>query len=223
MAAQRGNHIGVGERHDGVELRGEFEQRRRLDRIDLVQRENLDAAKLRQPSQNGLDLRVEALSRIDEEGHSVGVARPAPGRGHHGAVEPALWREDARRIDEDDLRRALNGDAAHEAAGGLDLARDDRDLRPDELVDERRFAGVRGADEGDEAATRGGGAALTGRRIASILLRVHATPFSLPDSMIFSRVIKALAAPCSASRLAGPFASAGAKPGSSIDTVNSGA
>ncbi len=33
----------------------------------------------------------------------------------HGAVEPRLRREDAGRVDEDDLRLAVDGDAAHDA------------------------------------------------------------------------------------------------------------
>ena len=46
----------------------------------------------------------------------------------HGAVEPPPRRKNSRRIDEDELRHALDGDAAHERAGGLHFGRDDRDF-----------------------------------------------------------------------------------------------
>ena len=45
----------------------------------------------------------------------------------------------------------VDGDAAHERPRRLHLARDDRDLGADERVDQGRLAGVRRADEGDEA------------------------------------------------------------------------
>ena len=64
-------------------------------------------------------------------------------------------RENAGRIDEDDLRRAFQRNAAHQRARRLHLARDDRHLGADKLVEQRRFAGVGRADQRDEAATRG--------------------------------------------------------------------
>ena len=51
---------------------------------------------------------AEAALRVDHQHDDVGIARAAPGRGDHGAVEPALRREDAGRIDEDQLRRAIS-------------------------------------------------------------------------------------------------------------------
>ena len=113
------------------------------------------ALQLRQLFENRLDFLVHALARVDQQADDVGVARPAPGGRDHGAVEPALRRENARRIDEDDLRRAFERDAAHQGARRLHLARDDRDFGADQLVEQRRFAGVGRADQGDEAATRG--------------------------------------------------------------------
>ena len=101
---------------------------------------------------DGLDFGVDAFVGIDEQGGHFGVAGAAPGRSHHGPVEPAFRREDSRRVDKDDLGRAFEGNAAHRAARRLNLAGNDRDLRSDELVDERRFAGVRRADEGDKTA-----------------------------------------------------------------------
>ena len=101
-----------------------------------------------------LDFLVETLARIDEQRDDVGVGRARERARHHGAVEPALGREDAGRVDEDDLRRAFDGDAAHERARRLRLARDDRHLGADELIEQRRLAGVGRADERGEAAAR---------------------------------------------------------------------
>ena len=98
-----------------------------------------------------LALLVEPLAGVDEQADDVRVAGPAPGGGHHRAVEPALRLEDAGRVDEDDLRLALDGDAAHQRPRRLHLARDDRDLGADERVEQRRLAGIRRADQGDEA------------------------------------------------------------------------
>ncbi len=58
---------------------------------------------------------------IDQQQDHVRVRRPAPGGRHHGAVETAAWREDAGRIDEDELGSAFHGDAEHPCPGGLDL------------------------------------------------------------------------------------------------------
>ena len=44
------------------------------------------------------------LLGIDDQGDEVGIPCPGPGGIDHGAVEPALGREDAGRVDEDELR-----------------------------------------------------------------------------------------------------------------------
>ena len=59
--------------------------------------------------------------------------------------------EDAGRVDEDDLRVAVRGDAAHDGARRLHLVGDDRHLGADQLVDQRRLAGIGRADQRDEA------------------------------------------------------------------------
>ena len=130
-----------------VEIGGQPQQLFGRDGVDLVEHQDFRRAQLRQPGEDGLDLLVDALVRVDQQGHRVGVAGPAPGRGDHGAVEPALWRENAGRIDEDDLRRAFQRNAAHQRARRLHLARDDRHLGADKLVEQRRFAGVGRADQ----------------------------------------------------------------------------
>ena len=66
--------------------------------------------------------------------------------------------EDARRVDEHDLRVVVRGDAAHDGARRLHLVRDDRHLGADQPVDQRRLAGVGRADQRDEAGAGRGGA-----------------------------------------------------------------
>src|SRR5690606_2238888 len=50
-----------------------------------------------------------------------------------------------------DLGVALDGDAAHRKARGLDLLGDDRDLGARQPVHQRRFARIGRADDGGEA------------------------------------------------------------------------
>src|SRR5690606_17317908 len=65
--------------------------------------------------------------------------------------EPPPRSEEPRRVDEDDLGVALDGNAADAGASGLDLVGDDRDLGADHRVQQRRLAGVRLADQRHEA------------------------------------------------------------------------
>ena len=89
--------------------------------------------------------------------HAIRIARTLPGGRDHGAVEPTARHENAGRIDEDELRRPFDGDAADERARGLHLGRDDRDLGADECVEQSRFADIRRPDQRHEAAARGRG------------------------------------------------------------------
>ncbi len=90
-----------------IEPGGEFEERWRFNRIDLVEDKNLLGGILKQPGKNGLDLGIDASMDIDKQRGRIGIAGTAPGGRHHGPVEPAFWREYARRIDEDNLGRAF--------------------------------------------------------------------------------------------------------------------
>ena len=92
---------------------------------------------------------------VDHQQDQVGVLGPGPGGGDHRPVEPALGREDARRVDQQDLRVAVDRDAHQPGARGLRLGADDRDLLPDQRIDQRRLAGVGRADHRDEAAALG--------------------------------------------------------------------
>ncbi len=122
VAAQGRNHERVRKRESAVEPIGELEKLRRLNRVNLVQHQNLDAAHARQASKDGLDFFIHAFPRVHEQGDDVGVAGAAPSRRHHGPIEPPLGCEDSGRIHKNDLRRILDGNATYRAACRLHLA-----------------------------------------------------------------------------------------------------
>ena len=161
-----------------------------------------------------LDLLVDALGRIDDENDDIGVAGTAPGGFHHRGVEALLGAEHARRIDEDELAVALDGDAAHRNTRRLHLVRDDRHLGADERVDQRRLAGVGRADDGDEAAAR------SSRRRPMLAVHRHSCS-SAPATP--SRSSSARAAACSAARFEAPSPRAGAHPSMRTSEVKRGA
>ena len=174
-----------------------------LDQVDLVEEEKLRLAAFLERIQDRLRLFAHPrmrrlLLRVDQERQHVGVSRRAPGGGDHRAVEAALRREEAGRVDEDDLGLAAHHDAAHGRARRLRLAGDDRHLLADERVDQRRLAGVRRADQGDEAAAG----------------RAH---------VALQRSRKAWAAACSAARLELASPVSGSKPVSTTRMTKWGA
>ena len=136
-----------------VQLGGQVQQPLLLHAVDLVEHQQLRLAAL-QLAENPLDILIDALGGIDHQQHLIGIARPAPGRIHHRPVEPPARREDAGRVDEHELARAHDGDAAQRRARRLHLAVDDGDLGAHQGIDQRRLARVGRADHGDEAAAR---------------------------------------------------------------------
>ena len=180
--------------------------------VDLVQHQDFRVRTVASFVQDRLGLLVDAALGVEQHADEIGVMRAAPCRRHHRAVEPALGREDAGRIDQDDLRVVFDHDAADQRARGLHLARDDRDLGADQRVDQRRLADIGRADQRDKAAARRAGDARHPRRRHPSLL-----PPPTP-----SRAIITEAAAFSAARLLPPTPSAGASPGSSTATRNCG-
>ena len=154
VAGQRRNHEGRIELGLFIGDLGQQQQRVARHQIDLVEDQDFRRLHLGEPRQQRFRLLVDALARIDQHADQIGLVRAAPGRRHHGAVEPPLRREDSRRIDEDELRLAFERDAADQRAGGLHLVRDDGDLGADQRVEQRRLAGIGRADQRDEAAAR---------------------------------------------------------------------
>ena len=122
---QGGDHEGRGEWHALIEALRQAEQRFRAHDIDLVEGEHR-AAGGAEACQDGLDLGVEPGPAVDQQDDQIGIAGTAPGGLDHGAVEVAARREDARRVDEDDLATPLDRDAAQACPGGLNLVGDDR-------------------------------------------------------------------------------------------------
>ena len=126
-------------------------------RSTLLSTSTFGCAHVGELAEDRLGLLVDPLLGVDQQRHDVGVVRAAPGGRHHRAVEPAPRREDARRVHQHELRVADDRDAAHQRARGLHLAADDRDLGADQRVGQRRLAGVRRADQRDEAAAPSSG------------------------------------------------------------------
>ena len=108
-----------------------------------------------EPGEHRLDPLAELGRGVDHQQDQVGVLGPGPGGGDHRPVEPAARRENARRVDQQDLRVAVDRDAHQPRARGLRLGADDRDLLPDQRIDQGRLAGVGRADHRDEARSAG--------------------------------------------------------------------
>jgi hypothetical protein len=99
---------------------------------------------------------ADALLPVDDEQHHVGIGQLALDSPLHALGQRVAGTLHARQIDEDQLpfRLEVGGDPADRAAGGLRSHRDDRDLGPDQGVDQSRLADVGTSGEPDEAAAR---------------------------------------------------------------------
>ena len=195
----------------GFELRlcvGGLRQRQQVrfrDQVYLVQKQNFRLPHLGELAEDRFGLVIEPSLGVDQQARRCRHRAPGPRGRHHGAVEPAARRENPRRIDEHKLRLARDRDAAHQRARGLHLRRDDRDLAAGQRVGQRRLAGVRRADQRDEAAAR--------LPVFQPSLRSACTP---------SRSSMAAAAACSAARLDRPMPSAGSRSGNPTVTAKLG-
>ena len=141
-----------------VQLFGQGQQNRRLDPVDLVDRQN-DAGMghVGNAVQDTLHPVGDAAMRLDQQDDNIGIRRPAPGRRDHGPVQPPFRREEPRRVDKDDLGLTFQRDAADAGAGGLDLVGDDGHLGPHHPVGEGGFARIGLSDQGDESGAGGHG------------------------------------------------------------------
>jgi len=143
--------------------------------------------------------------------HIIGVMGAGPCRRHHGAIETALGREDPGRVDEDELCRTLDDDPENAGARRLHLGRDDRNLGPHQLIEQRRLASVGRADQRNIAAASPLAFTLTAAA-GVLVLRVgrgvrHARSPPAPAM----RARSAAAAATSAARFDVPAADSGAK------------
>ncbi len=90
---------------------------------------------------------------VDQQHHQIGILGALPGGRHHRPLQPPLGLENARRVDEHKLAVAVQGDAEHPRPRGLHLrARRSPPWSRQSAFSKRRLAGIRGADQGDEAA-----------------------------------------------------------------------
>jgi hypothetical protein len=104
VAGLRADEIGLVERQHLVELRGVAEQPRLVGDIDLVEDQDLPLGTALEAFDHLLDLGPGPALAVDHQRDQIGAFGALPGGGDHRAIEPALGREDAGRVDEDELR-----------------------------------------------------------------------------------------------------------------------
>src|SRR3954453_8918374 len=97
---------------------------------------------------------ADLLVAFDDEERSVRVAQLRVHAPLHALGQRIAWPLDARQVDHDDLPVSAGGDAADGTARRLRPWRGDRDLGPDDLIQQRRFAGVRPTRQSHEACAR---------------------------------------------------------------------
>ena len=99
-----------------VELGGQRQQARSLDQVDLVEDQELRPATLGELARGSPRRPRRCRARRRQQRDESASLAPPQAVVDHGAVEAPPRREDARRVDEDDLRLAVDGDAAHDRA-----------------------------------------------------------------------------------------------------------
>src|SRR5258705_2147715 len=152
ITTERGDHKTRGKTRALVGLLSQRQQCGFLHQVDLVEEQHLALRYGGEAVEHAASFGIDPTFGIDQHAYDVGIARARPGGRDHGALEPALGCENARRVDEHELRIALDRDAPQQRARGLDLVRDDRDLGANQSIDERRLAGIGRTNQRDEAA-----------------------------------------------------------------------
>ena len=90
---------------------------------------------------------------IDHEENDIGLGERLEGGPQHGTLKEVTSLENPRRIQEDDLIGIEGQDARDPLPRRLCLGGDDREVFPDQMVEERRFARVGPPNEGNVAGT----------------------------------------------------------------------
>ena len=99
--------------------------------------------------------RVRQFHRLQHDDDGIDAGDAVAHRPVHPLVQArAMCGLEARRVDEKKLRRRCRHDAEDAMPRRLRLARRDRYARTDQCVDQRRFADVGPADDGDIAAAK---------------------------------------------------------------------
>ncbi|MNF83456.1 hypothetical protein D3C84_657810 [compost metagenome] len=123
--------------------------------VGLVHREQHRALHVLHALQHQLVLFGPAVA-VDHEDHHIHILQGRRGAAVHVAVQRLVaLLVQAGGVDVDRLHVALGLDAEHVVAGGLRLARGDRQFLPEDVVEQRGLAHVRAADDGDVAAAGG--------------------------------------------------------------------
>ena len=135
-----------------VQLLGMDEQLFLDGDIHLVEDQPLAFAAMLERFDDRLQLGAAPGLAIHHHRDQVSALGAAPGRLHHRAVQPTLGREDARRVDQHDLRIALDRDTHDAGACGLRLGTGDRHLLPHQRIDQRGLARIGRTDNGNDAA-----------------------------------------------------------------------
>ena len=152
-----------GDRHDlgiGQLLGQPLEVRQQLalvfQAVDLVDHQQQRAFDEPDPVEDHLVL-VGPARAVDDEDHHVDVLERRAGAAVHVAVERlVVVLVHAGGIDIDRLHRPLGLDAEQGVPGGLRLARGDRQLLAEDVIEQGRLADVRPADDGHIAAAARG-------------------------------------------------------------------
>ena len=131
VAAQAGNHKDRIEIPGFCQLRSQREQAVTAHQIDFVQRQDRPAPPISEMVENAPDIRTDPARRIDQQHGLIGIFGTRPGRRDHRPIEPPAWRKDARRVDVNDLRRALDRDPEQPCARRLRFRRDDGEFATD--------------------------------------------------------------------------------------------
>ena len=93
----------------------------------------------------------EAGGRVHHPERDVGVGQALARRLHHALAEQVVRLVQPGRVDEEELRRRPALDPEDAVPRRLRLRRDDRELPPEDAVQQRRLADVRPSHQRDEA------------------------------------------------------------------------
>jgi hypothetical protein len=127
------------------------QQRRFADEIDLVQRDHRRRLTALDQFLHEPVARAGARRDIHDEHDHVHFAQRVERRVHHPPVHPMHGLVDSRRVDEHQLRIGHVLDPENPVPRRLGLVGHDRQLLPDELVQQRGLAGIGAPDERDMA------------------------------------------------------------------------
>ena len=120
------------------------------DSVHFIQQQINGPVKAARPFDGESVAGAEVHGRISDQRENIDAFERVLELVHHLAAEDVLGLVDSGSIDENDLRIVAIQNSLNAIAGGLRLGRNDCDFASNESIDERRFPGVRTADDCDE-------------------------------------------------------------------------